>query len=77
MSRMLLVGAAEALGRIPKGTHDWNRFLTPEELTAALALAGLEVTDSCGLAWDPLRGLHLGRDMSLNYLVTARRSLSA
>lgn len=73
MSRLLLVGAAEALGRIPKGTHDWDRFLTPDELTAALAIAGLQVTDSRGLAWDPMRGLHLGRDMSLNYLVTARR----
>ena len=72
MSRFLLVGAAEALGRIPPGTHDWNRFLTPDELRAALAAAGLEVVDVTGLGWTPARGLRLGRDTSLNYLLAAR-----
>jgi 2-polyprenyl-6-hydroxyphenyl methylase/3-demethylubiquinone-9 3-methyltransferase len=74
MSRLLLVGAAEALGRIPRGTHDWDKFLTPDELKAALRDAGLEVTDCTGLAWSPSRGLHLSGDASLNYLVTARRA---
>ena len=73
MSRLLLVQAAEAFGRIPKGTHDWDRFLTPEELTAALEVAGLEVTDVTGLGWSVTRGLHIGTDTSLNYLLTARR----
>jgi 2-polyprenyl-6-hydroxyphenyl methylase / 3-demethylubiquinone-9 3-methyltransferase len=73
LSRLLLVGAAEALGRIPRGTHDWDRFLTPEELTTALEQSGLEVSDCSGLGWSPSRGLHLSHDTSLNYLLTVRR----
>jgi 2-polyprenyl-6-hydroxyphenyl methylase/3-demethylubiquinone-9 3-methyltransferase len=72
-SQALLVWGAEALGRIPRGTHDWERFLTPEELTTALEHAGLEVIDVTGLGWSPARGLRLTQDTSLNYLVTARR----
>jgi 2-polyprenyl-6-hydroxyphenyl methylase/3-demethylubiquinone-9 3-methyltransferase len=72
-SQLLLVWGAEALGRIPRGTHDWERFLTPEELTSALEHAGLEVIDLAGLGWSPTRGLHLTQDTSLNYLLTARR----
>ena len=71
MSRLLLVQAAEALGRIPRGTHDWDRFLTPEELTTELEKAGLEVLDVTGLGWSLTRGLSLGSDTSLNYLLTA------
>jgi 2-polyprenyl-6-hydroxyphenyl methylase/3-demethylubiquinone-9 3-methyltransferase len=73
MSRMLLVEVAEALGRIPRGTHDWDRFLTPQELTSALEQAGLEVMDVIGLGWSPTRGLQLTADTGLNYLLTARR----
>jgi len=72
-SRALLVGAAEALGRIPRGTHDWAKFLTPDELRGALGRAGLEVLDVIGLGWSPARGLRLTRDTSLNYLLTAVR----
>jgi 2-polyprenyl-6-hydroxyphenyl methylase/3-demethylubiquinone-9 3-methyltransferase len=73
LSRMLLVGAAEALGRIPRGTHDWDKFLTPDELSSALEHAGMEVTDLTGLGWSPARGLRLTPDTSLNYLLTAVR----
>jgi 2-polyprenyl-6-hydroxyphenyl methylase/3-demethylubiquinone-9 3-methyltransferase len=73
MSRLLLVRAAEALGRIPAGTHDWSKFLTPEELRTELERVGLEVTDVTGLGWSPARGLRLTRDTSLNYLLTAVR----
>jgi 2-polyprenyl-6-hydroxyphenyl methylase / 3-demethylubiquinone-9 3-methyltransferase len=72
-SRLLLVQAAEALGRIPRGTHDWDRFLTPEELTAGLRRVGLEVTDVTGIGWSVARGLRLTTDTSLNYLLTGRR----
>jgi 2-polyprenyl-6-hydroxyphenyl methylase/3-demethylubiquinone-9 3-methyltransferase len=72
-SRLLLVGAAEALGRIPRGTHDWDKFLTPDELRTQLERAGLEVTDVAGLGWSPTRGLRLTGDTSLNYLLTAVR----
>ena len=72
-SRLLLVGLAEALGRIPKGTHDWDKFLTPVETCALLRDAGLEIVDCTGLAWGPASGFHLSEDKSLDYFVTAKR----
>ena len=72
-SRVLLVGAAEAVGYVPKGTHHWEDFVTPEELEALLADAGLTVTAKRGIAWRPGKGLHLSDDMSLNYILSARR----
>lgn len=73
-SRMLLVGAAEAVGYVPKGTHDWNDFVTPEELEGLLAEAGLIMSEPTGIAWRPDKSLHLGEDLSLNYIVTAKRT---
>jgi 2-polyprenyl-6-hydroxyphenyl methylase/3-demethylubiquinone-9 3-methyltransferase len=73
-SRVLLVGAAEAVGYVPKGTHHWEDFITPEEFEALLADAGLMVTARRGIAWRPGKGLHLSDDMSLNYILSARRS---
>ena len=73
-SRLLLVGAAEAVGYVPKGTHHWEDFITPEDLEALLAEQGLEVTDRQGIAWRPGKGLHLSDDEALNYIVSARRA---
>lgn len=73
LSRLMLIVVGEGTGRIPRGTHDWNRFLAPEELCALLADAGLETLDTTGLAWGPARGFHLSDDLSLDYLVTARK----
>jgi 2-polyprenyl-6-hydroxyphenyl methylase / 3-demethylubiquinone-9 3-methyltransferase len=70
-SRLLMVGAAEALGAIPKGTHDFEKFIAPERMKALLADAGLTCIDVEGIAFSPLRGLHLSEDLSLNYLATA------
>ena len=73
-SRLLLVGAAEAVGAVPKGTHHWDDFVTPEELTDLLADAGLTVTATRGIAYRPGKGLHLSDDTSLNYILAARKS---
>lgn len=73
-SRVLLVGAAEAVGYVPRGTHHWEDFVTPEELEALLADAGLTVTAKRGIAWRPGKGLHLSDDMALNYILSARRA---
>lgn len=73
-SRVLLVGAAEAVGYVPRGTHHWQDFVTPEELEALLADAGLRVTAKRGIAWRPGKGLHLSEDMALNYILSARRA---
>lgn len=71
-SRLLLVGAAEAVGAIPRGTHHWGDFVTPDELRALLAVAGLAMSEPTGIAWSPGKGLHLSPDPSLDYIVTAR-----
>ncbi len=72
-SRLLLVEGAERLGAIPRGTHHWDDFATPDELGALLADAGLTMSAPQGIAWSPAKGLHLSGDLALNYIVTARR----
>lgn len=74
LSRLALIGLAEGTGRIPRGTHDWNKFLTPDELTALLVDAGLEVTDVTGLAFSPAKGFDLSSSTALDYLLTARHA---
>ena len=73
-SRLILVGLAEGTGQIPKGTHDWDKFVQPDELKAMVAAAGLEVVDLTGLGFSLTRGFQLTEDLSLNYLLTARRA---
>jgi 2-polyprenyl-6-hydroxyphenyl methylase / 3-demethylubiquinone-9 3-methyltransferase len=73
-SRLMLILVGEGTGRIPRGTHDWDRFLAPEELCALLRDAGLETIDCTGLAWGPARGFHLSDNKSLDYFVTAKRA---
>lgn len=70
-SRLLLVEAAERLGSVPRGTHHWADFVTPDELRELLAAAGLAMGEPQGISWNPLAGLHLSSDLSLNYIVTA------
>lgn len=74
LSRLMLIVIGEGTGRIPKGTHDWEKFLCPDELCALLRDSGLDVVDCTGLAWGPARGFHLSDDKSLDYFVTARRA---
>ena len=71
-SKLLTITLAEGLGRIPKGTHHYDEFITPDEMTAMMAAAGLAVEDVEGIAFTPMRGLHLSEDVRLNYLVAAR-----
>ena len=73
-SRLLLVGAAEAVGLVPRGTHHWDEFVTPDELADLLAGAGLTMGEPQGIAFSPTKGLHLSADQSLNYIVTAVRN---
>lgn len=73
-SRLVMVGLAERLGAIPAGTHDWDAFITPDELDDILGAAGLCMSAPVGIAFSPGKGLHLSADLSLNYLVTAVRA---
>lgn len=73
-SRLLLVEGAERIGAIPRGTHHWDDFATPDELGDLLAEAGLAMGSPRGIAWSPGKGLHLSGNLALNYIVTAQRT---
>lgn len=73
LSRLALITVGEGLRLVPRGTHDWTRFLTPEELAGHLAGAGLAVTDTTGLRFDPRTGFALSAGTALDYFVAARR----
>jgi 2-polyprenyl-6-hydroxyphenyl methylase/3-demethylubiquinone-9 3-methyltransferase len=73
-SRLMMITIGEGLGRIPKGTHDFDKFINPERMKLLLADAGLRRLDVEGIAWSPTRGLHLSEDVRLNYLVAAARA---
>ena len=70
-SRLLLVEAAERSGMIPRGTHHWDQFITPDELRELLGGAGLSMGEPQGIAWSLTKGLHLSNDLALNYIITA------
>jgi 2-polyprenyl-6-hydroxyphenyl methylase/3-demethylubiquinone-9 3-methyltransferase len=72
-SRLLLVGAAESVGMVPKGTHTWADFITPLELSDLLAEAGLAMGNPQGISYSPVKGLHLSDNLALNYIVTAHK----
>ena len=71
---MLTITLAEGLGKIPRGTHDFEKFIAPEQMRGLLARAGMECIDVEGIAFSPTRGLHLSEDTRLNYLIAARRA---
>ena len=70
LSRLAMITVGEGLGHIPRGTHDWDKFISPDELTVLLAAAGLRVIDTTGFAYDPVRGARLTDNLSLDYFVT-------
>lgn len=74
-SRLMMITIGEGLGQIPKGTHDFDRFIGPDRMKALLGDSGLKCIDVEGIAWSPTRGLHLSDDVRLNYLVTAVHAL--
>jgi 2-polyprenyl-6-hydroxyphenyl methylase/3-demethylubiquinone-9 3-methyltransferase len=76
-SKLLTITLAENFGQIPKGTHDFEKFIDPDSMRGLLAGAGLECIDFEGIAISPTRGLHLSEDLSLNYLVAARHAGSS
>lgn len=71
LSRLAMITVGEGLGMVPKGTHDWSKFLTPDELTALVEKAGLKVVDVRGLGFSPARGFVLSDSKALDYFVTA------
>lgn len=72
-SKLAMITLGEGLGAIPKGTHDWDKFLTPDEMWDFLEEAGLQPGEMRGISFSPTAGLHLSDDLSLNYIFTATR----
>ena len=68
------VGAEYVLGWLPRGTHDWNRFIPPSELRSMLQEAGLTICKTKGVSFNPLAwDWLLSSDVDVNYMITARR----
>jgi 2-polyprenyl-6-hydroxyphenyl methylase / 3-demethylubiquinone-9 3-methyltransferase len=72
LSRLALITLGEGLGMVPTGTHDWSKFLTPDELIGLIEAEGLRVIDTTGLAFDPRTGFVLSGNLAMDYFVTAR-----
>jgi 2-polyprenyl-6-hydroxyphenyl methylase/3-demethylubiquinone-9 3-methyltransferase len=69
-----IVGAEYVLNLLPRGTHEYVRFIRPSELSRACREAGLSVFDLTGMTYNPLSKVYaLGRDVDVNYLLGARR----
>jgi 2-polyprenyl-6-hydroxyphenyl methylase/3-demethylubiquinone-9 3-methyltransferase len=73
LSKLMLVELAERTGRIPRGTHHHEQFITPDELEKMLGEAGLQVIDVSGIVYSPSRGFTVSDDTKLNYLMAAIR----
>lgn len=68
------IGAEYVLNWLPRGTHDWNRFIPPAELQAALEESGLTILKTQGVSFDPLAwDWKLSPDVDVNYMVVATR----
>jgi 2-polyprenyl-6-hydroxyphenyl methylase/3-demethylubiquinone-9 3-methyltransferase len=68
------IGAEYVLGWLPRGTHDWNRFITPAELCAKLEESGLTTLKKQGVSFDPLIwDWKLSSDVDVNYMIVAWR----
>ncbi len=71
---LAIVGAEYLLGWLPKGTHDWRRFLRPAEVKSMIAGQGLTTTTVKGVVYNPLSGRwRLSGDDSVNYMLLAEK----
>jgi len=66
-----IVGAEYVLRWLPRGTHDWSKFVRPSELAAAARRAGSEIGNLTGVSYNPLRdSWGLSQDLDVNYMAT-------
>ncbi|MBI3901777.1 MAG: bifunctional 2-polyprenyl-6-hydroxyphenol methylase/3-demethylubiquinol 3-O-methyltransferase UbiG [Nitrosomonadales bacterium] len=69
-----VIGAEYVLNMLPRGTHDYAKFIKPSELAQFCRNAGLSVADLCGMSYNPIgKTYSLGRDTDVNYLVHCQR----
>lgn len=73
---LAIVGAEYVLNWVPRGTHQWEKFVTPQELGEAIEDCGLAVGDQTGVVYNPLsQEWRLSRDMDVNYMMCAERAV--
>ena len=71
---LAIVGAEYILGWLPRGTHQWGRFVTPNELASAIEGSGLQIIDETGVIYNLLADRwQLSTDMDVNYMVAAEK----
>ena len=72
---MAIIGAEHVMRWLPKGTHEWSKFITPDELYDLLRKAGLDPVDRTGFVFNPVSwSWRLSdRDLSVNYVTTSIR----
>jgi 2-polyprenyl-6-hydroxyphenyl methylase/3-demethylubiquinone-9 3-methyltransferase len=70
---MAIIGAEYVMRWLPKGTHDWQKFITPEELYGLIRAAGLDPVDRKGFVFNPVAWTWLlsDRDLSVNYVTAS------
>jgi 2-polyprenyl-6-hydroxyphenyl methylase/3-demethylubiquinone-9 3-methyltransferase len=69
-----IIGAEYVLNMLPRGTHDYERFIKPSELSATSRRAGLEIVDLIGMTYNPFTKVYaLGEDTDVNYILSTRK----
>ncbi|MCT8971481.1 bifunctional 2-polyprenyl-6-hydroxyphenol methylase/3-demethylubiquinol 3-O-methyltransferase UbiG [Microbaculum marinisediminis] len=73
---LAIVGAEYVLGWVPRGTHQWDKFVTPQELEEALGHHGMSVLDRAGAVYSPLTDewRRSARDLDVNYMLVAEKA---
>jgi 2-polyprenyl-6-hydroxyphenyl methylase/3-demethylubiquinone-9 3-methyltransferase len=72
---LAIVGAEYILRWLPRGTHQWDKFVTPNELEIAIERAGLQLTDETGVIYNLLADRwQISKDMDVNYMVVAEKA---
>jgi|SRR5688572_11766754 len=75
---LAIVGAEYVLGWLPRGTHDFRKFLTPDEVEALITRNGMRVSDKTGVIYNPLADeWRRSRDMGVNYMLLAQKPAPA
>ena len=70
-----IIGAEHVMRWLPKGTHEWGKFITPDELFDLITQAGLEPTDRMGMVFNPISWSWAlsPKDLSVNYVTASRK----
>jgi len=71
---LAIIGAEYVLGWLPRGTHQWSKFLRPAELIGHLSRCDLSIDEALGMSYNPITGYWSeSRDLGVNYVVVASK----